>query len=221
MITLSFYQDTRFDTDAIPQQWRQYVSQQSVVNTTTGKAQWLVNFQVQPEDSSYRYQALMQKPQLVLKFSLPFYFEFPVGSLCTYQNQRFILTRAQDLIKQGTRKIEYTMTLGTSENYFGEWKIRNVVDPVSVGVPKDNRLKFSLCAKPHEFIDLIVRNLNNKDTFITWQRGECIDATEKTVEFNHTYIEAALTDICNAFQTEYEVEYLSTTSAKTHLHRVE
>lgn len=221
MITLSFYQDTRFDTDAIPQQWRQYVSQQSVVNTTTGKAQWLVNFQVQPEDSSYRYQALMQKPQLVLKFSLPFYFEFPVGSLCTYQNQRFILTRAQDLIKQGTRKIEYTMTLGTSENYFGEWKIRNVVDPVSVGVPKDNRLKFSLCAKPHEFIDLIVRNLNNKDTFITWQRGECIDATEKTVEFNHTYIEAALTDICNAFQTEYEVEYLSTTSAKIHLHRVE
>lgn len=62
MITLSFYQDTQFDTDAIPQQWRQYISQQSVVNSTTGETQWLINFQVQPDDSSYRYQALMQKP---------------------------------------------------------------------------------------------------------------------------------------------------------------
>lgn len=216
MITLTYYSKTQLDIIAsIPEQWREYVTQNKEATM------WCVAIQVQPDDSSYRYRALMQKPQLVLKFSLPFYFEFPVGTSCVFQNQRFILTRAQDLKKQGTRKIEYTMTLGTNEDFFGAWKIRNVVDHVATGAPKDNRLKFSLCAKPHEFIDIIVRNLNEKDTSITWERGECLEASEKTVEFNHTYIDAGLTDICNVFQTEYEVEYIGTTRAKIHLRRVE
>ena len=221
MITLTYYSKTKLDiSTAIAEQWRENVTQQSVYQPGVGTV-WRVDIQVQPEDSSYRYRALMQKPQLVLKFNLPFYFEFPVGTSCIFQNQRFILTRAQDLKKQGTRKIEYTMTLGTNEDFFGVWKIRNVVDPLKEGAPKDNRLKFSLCAKPHEFIDLIVRNLNKKDTSVTWERGECIEASEKTVEFNHTFIDAGLTDICNVFQTEYEVEYIGTTRAKIHLRRVE
>lgn len=221
MITLTYYSKTKLDiSTAIAEQWRENVTQQSVYQPGVGTV-WRVDIQVQPEDSSYRYRALMQKPQLVLKFNLPFYFEFPVGTSCIFQNQRFILTRAQDLKKQGTRKIEYTMTLGTNEDFFGVWKIRNVVDPLKEGAPKDNRLKFSLCAKPHEFIDLIVRNLNKKDTSVTWERGECIEAAEKTVEFNHTFIDAGLTDICNVFQTEYEVEYIGTTRAKIHLRRVE
>ncbi len=222
MLTLTFLQQTKLDITKIAEVWRKFVTQQQVF-VLGGGSRWRISFQVQPEDSSYRYRALMQKPQLVLKFSLPFYFEFPVGTQCVFQNQRFILTRAQNLKKQGTRKIEYSMTLGTNEDYFAQWKIRNIVDPVESGenAPKDNRLKFSLCAKPHEFVDLIVRNLNKKDTSVTWSRGECIEAAEKTVEFNHTYIDAGLTDICNAFSTEYEVEYLSTTAAKIHLRRVE
>lgn len=221
MITLTYYSKTKLDINtAIAEQWRENVTQQSAYQPGVGTV-WRVDIQVQPEDSSYRYRALMQKPQLVLKFNLPFYFEFPVGTSCIFQNQRFILTRAQDLKKQGTRKIEYTMTLGTNEDFFGVWKIRNVVDPLKEGAPKDNRLKFSLCAKPHEFIDLIVRNLNKKDTSVTWERGECIEASEKTVEFNHAFIDAGLTDICNVFQTEYEVEYIGTTRAKIHLRRVE
>lgn len=218
MITLSYYSDTELDIVAsIPEQWREYVTQEQET------AMWRVDIQVQPDDSSYRYRQLMQKPQLVLKFSLPFYFEFPVGTSCVFQNQKFMLTRAQDIKKQGTRKIEYTMTLGTQEDFFGMWKLRNIVDAVEDGedAPKDNRLKFSLCAKPYEFADLIIRNLNKKDTSITWERGECIEASEKTVEFNHTYIDAGLTDICNAFNTEYEIEYFGTTRAKLHLRRVE
>ncbi|MCM1217655.1 MAG: hypothetical protein NC548_24450 [Lachnospiraceae bacterium] len=223
MITLSFTSQTPIDFGTIPEQWRDSVTQRTMQLIGSSVRTYLVIIQVQPDDSSYRYRALMQKPQLVLKFSLPFYFEFPVGTSCTYENQRFFLTRTQDLKKQGTRKIEYTMTLGTTENYFSDWKLRNIIDPVESGedAPRDNRLKFSMCAKPHEFIDLIVRNLNSKDTSVTWSRGECIESSEKTVEFNHAYIDTALTDIANTFETEYEVEYIGTTQAKLHLHRVE
>lgn len=217
MLTLNFTSDTQLDISAIPEQWRSNVTQTKVAS------RWNIALQVQPDDSSYRYRALQTKPQLVLKFALPFYIELPVGTYCTYQNQRFTLMRAQDLKKQGTRKIEYSMTLYTNEYFFSVWKLRNVIDPVVSGenAPKDNRLKFSLCAKPHEFIDLIVRNLNKKDTSVTWQRGECIEAAEKTVEFNHTFIDAALADVCNVFKTEFEVEYIGTSQAKIHLRRVE
>lgn len=223
MLALHFSQKTALSLADVPEQWRGNISQMGLLAVGQTVKTWAITVNVQPEDSSYRYRALMQRPQLVLKFNLPFYIEFPVGTYCTYQNQRFMLMRAQDLKKQGTRKIEYSMTLGTNEEYFAMWKLRNVVDAVEQGAnaPKDNRLKFSLCAKPHEFISLIVRNLNKKDTSVTWSVGECLESSEKTVEFNHSTIDAALTDIANIFNTEYEVEWIGTTQAKIHLRRVE
>jgi len=211
MISLKFTQNSTFSVASIPEQWRKYVTVRPAISTS-GKIMSRVEIEIAAEDSSYRYRALMQKPQLVLKFSLPFFIEFPVGTTCIFQNQRFILTKPENLKKQGSRNIEYSMTLGTNEDYMSVWKLRNSVD---------RRLKFSMCAKPHEFIEEIVKNLNKKDTSLTWKVGECIEATEKTVEFNHAYIDAALTDICNVFETEYEVEYVGTTVAKIHLRKVE
>ena len=206
MITLYFYQQESFSMDSISEQWRKYVSVRTIGTS------YRVEIQVAAEDSAYRYRALMQKPQFVLKFSLPFFMEFPVGTTCDFQNQRFILTKPENLKKQGNRNIEYSMTLGTHEDYMSCWKLRNSVD---------NRLKFSMCAKPHEFVEEIVKNLNKKDSSLTWQVGECIESNEKTVEFNHAYIDAALTDVANVFETEYEVEYIGTTIAKIHLRKVE
>lgn len=211
MISLTFTQSSTFSVASIPEQWRKYVTVRKRISTS-GTIIYDVSIDIAAEDSSYRYRALMQKPQLVLKFSLPFFIEFPVGTTCIFQNQRFILTKPENLKKQGSRNIEYSMTLGTNEDFMGVWKLRNSVD---------RRLKFSMCAKPHEFVEEIVKNLNKKDTSLTWQVGECIEATEKTVEFNHAYIDAALTDICNVFETEYEVEYVGTTVAKIHLRKVE
>lgn len=206
MITLAFTQKTAFNIASLPEKWRENVTVLRIASL------YLVSMQIYPDDNSYRYRALMQKPQLVLKFSLPFFIEFPVGTTCVYQNQRFILTNPENLKRQGHNNIEYTMTLGTNEDYMSGWKFRNTVD---------RRLKFSLCAKPHEFIEEIVKNLNARDKTITWEVGECIESAEKTVEFNHVYIDAALTDVANVFETEYEVEYIGTTTAKIHLRKVE
>lgn len=210
MITLAFYQTLPFPDVLIPEQWKNDVC--SEISYDGGTPRYLVQIKVRTEDGSYRYRALMQKPQLVLKFSLPFFIEFPVGTTCVYQNQRFILTNPENLKRQGHSNIEYTMTLGTNEDYMSGWKFRNTVD---------RRLKFSLCAKPHEFIEEIVKNLNARDRTITWEVGECIVSAEKTVEFNHVYIDAALTDVASVFETEYEVEYVGTTKAKIHLRKVE
>jgi len=167
-----------------------------------------VSIAVQPDDSSYRYQALMQPRQLVLKFALPFYFEFPLGSSVTFENQTFYFKRPQDLKKQGEHNIEYSITLYADDSNLGDYKIRNSVD---------GRLKWSMCARPHEFIEEIVKNLNAREGSNKWNIGTCIESTEKTVEFNHTYLDAALTDIANAFETEYEI----TPDCNVHLRKVE
>lgn len=151
---------------------------------------------VQESDSSYRYRSLMSKPQLVLKFSLSEFVEIPVGAWCEYQGVKYKLGSPENIKKNGTRNIEYTLTLGTLEDNMSLYKMRN---------PVDKRLKWSMCAKPHELVEAIVWNLNQRDGAGVWKVGECLDAAEQTVEFNHTYVDTALQDVANKFETEWEI----------------
>lgn len=151
---------------------------------------------VQESDSSYRYRSLMSKPQLVLEFSLSEFVEIPVGAWCECQGVKYKLGSPENIKKNGTRNIEYTLTLGTLEDNMSLYKMRN---------PVDKRLKWSMCAKPHELVEAIVWNLNQRDGAGVWKVGECLDAAEQTVEFNHTYVDAALQDVANKFETEWEI----------------
>ena len=46
--------------------------------------------------------------------------------------------------------------------------------------------------------------MNERDSSGVWKVGTCIDAPEKTIEFNHTYCDEALQSVADAFETEYE-----------------
>lgn len=155
----------------------------------------LVTLEVQETDSSYRYLSIMAKPQLVLKFSLPAFIEIPLGAWCEFMGQTFTLNDPENIKKHGTRNIEYTMTMGTDEDLLSLYKLRNSVD---------HRLKFSMCATPREFIQEIVASLNERSAG-GWSVGTCIQSTEKTIEFNHSYIDDALQSVADTFGTEWEI----------------
>lgn len=218
MLNITFTQRSAFDLSCIPEQWREYVTVMRVpfinsVGTVEERSlppmyYTRVTIAVQPDDSSYRYRALMQARQLVLKFALPFFFEFPVGSSVVYDGQTYYVKRPEDIKKQGEKNIEYSMTLSADDANLGDYKMRNSVD---------GRLKWSMCAKPHEFIEEIVKNLNEREGADKWKVGTCLESSEKTVEFNHTYLDAALADIATAFETEYEI----TPDCYIHLRKVE
>lgn len=166
------------------------------VATSTLQPLYKVTIDVEVDDTSYRYRSLMQKPQLVLKFSLPRYIDFPVGTWCVFQNQTFRLNSEKNLKKNGIRNITYNMTLGGDEDKLGLYKFRNTVD---------GRLKFSMCSRPHELVEEVVKNLNKHEGANVWSVGTCLESTEKTVEFNHCYIDAALQSIADTFETEWEI----------------
>lgn len=210
MITLKFTQNTDFDTSLIPERWRDRVV--VIKNITTGVSS--VSIGIDVDDSSYRYRALMQRPQLSLKFSLPYFVEFPVGTSCVFQNQTYTLNDPENIKKQSGRNIEYTMLLGTQEDHLSLYKLRNSVD---------GRLKWSMCAKPHEFIEEICKALNARDGENVWycDRDHIIEATEKTIEFNHTYCDAALSSVAETFETEYEIIDTNTGRFEITLRKVE
>lgn len=199
MIDIIFDSD-KFDVSQIPIQWRDYVTQTSLAN---GKQR--VSIGIQPDDSSYRYRGLMQKPQLILKFLLPEYIEIPVGAWCEFQGQTYTLHQSMNFKKNGKRKYEYNLTMGDREDGMGDYKLRNIVYNEANKALADRRLKFSLCAKPEEFLQLIVANLNERDGAGVWKVGSYISASEKTIEFNHTYIDAALSSVASTFETEYQI----------------
>lgn len=149
---------------------------------------------VQKSDDSYRYRSLMGDHNLTLKFSLPEYVEIPVGAWCEYMAIRYTLAAPANIKKNGTRDIEYTLIMESAQYQLNRYKLRNTVD---------KRLKFSMCATPKEYIQVIVDNLNQRDS--GWAVGDCIVSTEKTIAFDHSFVSDALQSVADTFNSEWEI----------------
>lgn len=156
-------------------------------------------------DSSYAYNRVMGENTLNLYFSLPEFVDIPVGSYCEFEGQRFTLERPENFTKTHSRHFDYTLILEGEQSKLGKYKLRNTAD---------RRLRFSMVAKPHEFLQMLVDNLNARES--GWSVGAYVEASEKLVQFNHTYIADALQAIAEAFKTEWEI-----TGKVIHLRKVE
>ena len=164
-------------------------------------------FDVQVDDSSVRNRSIMGDNSVTLYLSLPEYTVIPVGSYIEYQGQRYTLWRPDNFKKHGTRNYQYTITFGSNQEILKRYKYKSLSD-----IPF--QLKFSLTAKPKMFLQLLVDNMNLRDT--GWTIGDCIDATEKYLSFSHEYCYDVLGRLASEFNTEWEIE------GKTiHLRKVE
>ena len=158
-----------------------------------------------PTDESYRYRSIMGEHTLILYFSLPTYTDIPTGAWCEFANERYTLNQPAKIVKYNTRHFEYTLTMDSEGVNLKNYKFRN---------PNDKTLKFPFTASPRYHIQILVDCLNMIDS--GWQVGNCIEASEKLVSYNHNNCLEALEMIAKAFETEYEI------IGKTiHLHKVE
>lgn len=159
------------------------------------------------DTSSYRYTALQNVGILYLYFASEEFINIPVGAYCIYKNITYYLMDPDDFKKKSSRNFEYTLVMYDIGVILGKYKCRDIVS---------KRLKFDYTAKPHEHLQLIVDNLNMRDS--GWKVGECIEAEEKTINYNHIFCSEALPTIADTFKTEYEID----PAIKTiHLRKVE
>ena len=160
---------------------------------------------VLPTDESYRYRSIMGEHTLTLYFALPSYTDIPTGAWCEFANERYTLNQPAKIVKHNTRHFEYTLTMDSDGVNLKNYKFRN---------PNDKTLKFPFTASPRYHIQILVDCLNMIDS--GWQIGNCIEASEKLVSYNHNNCLEALEMIAKSFETEYEI------IGKTiHLHKVE
>lgn len=164
---------------------------------------------IEVKDESYSYEAIMGEDTLTLYFSHPGYIEIPVGSWCDFYGKRYSLKRDINFKKNGERNFEYTLILETGKADAMLWKVRHTVD---------RSIKFSYTAKAHEHLRLLVENLNRRST--GWKVGDCIEGTEKVINYNHTYILDALNQLADTYETEWQIT--EENNIKTvHLRKVE
>ena len=168
----------------------------------------LINVEV--DDTSYRYRAIMQADELNLEFSLAEHYELPVGAYCTFEAQRYVLMELSDVTVHHRRNYEYVVRMYGPLSETANYIIHN---------PVDNRIKFDLTARPEEHLALIVANLNERDGAGTWSVGSYISSTEKTISYNSTNCRDALSALAQTFETEFEVVSYTINLRKVEYHK--
>lgn len=151
---------------------------------------------IEVDDTSFCYQAIMQTKKVELHYSLTEHVELPVGSYINFKGERYTLWYPENFEKLGSRNFEYKVTLGGNEEILKKYKYKHLS-------AKPYKLKFPLTAKPKMFIQLLVDNLNLYDS--GWTVGTCIEATEKLVSFSHENCFSVLSRLADEFNTEWEI----------------
>lgn len=164
---------------------------------------------IEVDDSSVRYRSIMNDDSLTLNFSLTGPINVPQFSYVNFESARYTLWRPQEFKKHSTRNHEYTLTLHGYREFLKFVKYKDMST-------KPYRLKFSLTAKPIVFLQNLVACLNANDPAGGWVVGNCIDAPEKTLSFNHEYCIDVFGRIAQEWETEYEFE-----NKTVHLRKVE
>lgn len=148
------------------------------------------------DDESYRYRAIMNGTQVVLYYSLTEHVEVPVGAYIEFQGVRYTLWRPENFKKRGTRNLEYTVEFGGDEEALKKYKVKDLsITP--------NKLIFSYTATPRQLLQLFVDNLNLRES--GWKVGKCIEGVEKLYSFSNEYIFDALNRNVSDLKTEWNI----------------
>lgn len=172
---------------------------------------------VLPSDESECVRGVMEPNTLTLHFSLPYYVNIAAGAYCVFEGERYELVRPQVFAKNGNRKWDYTLTMESAQGLLAKWKVRN---------PADGSLEFPYTATPKQHIDLLIEILNThaEQGGVRWRTGVCVEAAEKLINYNHTQLSEALSELATLFETEFEItseEELGVAYATIHFGRVE
>lgn len=145
-------------------------------------------------DNSYRYRAIKGEHSLTLYYSLPQHIEIPIGAYCIFEGEEYTLEKPENFKMYNTRNFEYTLIMDSVQEKLSKYKFKDITS---------RRLKFPLTAQPKEHLKMLVDNLNLRES--DWTVGECITAAEKVISYNHAYCNAALSQMADEFETEWEI----------------
>ena len=152
---------------------------------------------IEVDDSSYRYRALMRSDELTLMFSLAEHVELPIGAYCTFEDATYYLLSLSNVTVHHRRNYEYVVRMNAPMELMKNFVIYNIVD---------KRLRFEQSGTPREHLQQIVDNLNAREgSGWSIEPNGCIDGDPVIIGYNYTSCWDGLVQLANAFNTEFQV----------------
>ena len=164
---------------------------------------------IEVDDASYRYRALMRSDELTLVFSLTQHVELPLGANCTFEGTTYYLLSLSNVTIHHRRDYEYKVRMSAPMELTKNFVIYNVVD---------KRLRFEQSGTPREHLQQIIDNLNAREGS-GWAIGTCIDADPKILSYNYTTCWDGIVQIAEAFNTEFEIADRTVSIKKVEYHK--
>lgn len=152
-------------------------------------------YDVTPDDNSYRLREVKGDHAIYLNVASPIPMELPLGCYVNYEGVKYSLEEPPVITKRGPRDLAYQCVFSAPQALLKRYRFRNTVD---------GRLKFQLTAKPHEHLEMLIKNLHLRGDS-GWSVGECIEDVEKVIDYDYTVCYDALEMIAEAFGTEWEI----------------
>lgn len=152
---------------------------------------------VTPLEDSYTYQGVGEIDTLVLSFEVPNHIELNVGAEVVVEGVRYTLMRPQDLTMYHTQHYSYRATFYGDGERTRLYKVQNQVD---------GRLEFTLTAKPHEHLQMLVDIMNARDKEGGWKVGSVPERAEVMIPYNHTTVLGGLQQLADKLETEWSID---------------
>ena len=172
--------------------------------------------QIAVDDESYRYREIMGEDMLVLRFSLPYFYEFPVGCYCVFEEEKYTLRTPLTVTKQHNRMYEYVLTMHSDAYIARITMFRDVAVSYNQGaisaVGGSGLMIFPFTGTPLEHLRKVVDNMNIAAGSEVWSVGDCIDYDGVTdsgianyINYDSVKCDQALALMAEKFNTEYHI----------------
>lgn len=158
------------------------------------------------EERSYRMRSINKSDAIYLYFALPHYVDIPIGAYVEYDGDRYEMMNPAEFTKNSSENFDYALTFYAPWEKAKRYIFREIFLTDGGDISEYSpRIAFSYTAKPKDHVKMLVDNLNYRDPSKPWKVGDCLDAVEKTITYDHNTCYDALSMMAEAFEIEYEV----------------
>lgn len=160
-------------------------------------------------DQSYRYKSIMGDNTLTVYLSTPDYMEIPIGSYVYFQRdattdgEYYYLLRPQNLTKIHTQNWEYVILLESQQYLLRTRRFKFFTINTEEAPDKPYKTTGSYTATVHEWLTMLVRNMNDGDS--GWTIGSYIETERKLLSYSGENCFEFLQKIADEFKTEWSV----------------
>lgn len=141
---------------------------------------------------------IMTKDIVPMSFNVPNAIHFQIGDYVDVWGERYELYELAEPTKNHTQNFDYSLTFKAQWYKLSKWKFR--------GYDGENQLKvieWQFTGTLLDFLTMIVVNANRN--LAGWTIGDCDESEMQTLSFSGENILQAMSQICEAFKTEWSV----------------